>query len=120
MKKHDKKIKKEHIQKKDETFFTVDSPSWRNPRQMDLGSLRQVLEIPDGLDSSANVVVYKLKDQDTNPTLPPVTHKIDKSLELAVDDNFLYVWVKNRWKRIWLFRIRYRTYCVLQTFLKKW
>ena len=98
MRKHDKKIKKEHVQKKGDTFFTVDSPSWRSPRQMDLESLRGVLDIPK--DSSANVVAYKFKDQDTNPTLPPGTHKLDKSLEMAVDDNFLYVWIKNRWKRI--------------------
>ena len=101
MKKHDKKVKKDNI-KKDDAFFIVDSPGWREPAHMDLGSLRDILDIPSiiGTDSSANVFAYRFKDQDTNPTLPPGTHKLDKSLELAVDDNFLYVWVKTRWKRI--------------------
>jgi len=99
MKKHDKKIKKEHIKMPD-TFFVIDSPTWRDPGHMDLGSLQEVLEIPKKFDSSTNVFAYKFKDQDTNPELPPGTHKLDKSLELAADDNFLYVWVKTRWKRI--------------------
>ena len=99
MRKHDKKIKKEKIKKeKDNTFFVVDSPGWRSPGQLDIGSLRDILDIPE--DSLTNVFAYKFKDQDTDPTLPPGTHKLDKSLELAVDDNFLYVWTKHRWKRI--------------------
>ena len=99
MRKHDKKIKKEHI-KTDDAFFIIDSPSWRTPGSIDIGSLREILEIPNAKNSSANVFVYKFKDQDNDPTLPPGTTKLDKNLELAVDDNFLYIWIKNRWKRV--------------------
>jgi hypothetical protein len=99
MRKHEKKVKKEHV-KKDETFILVDSPTWRDPRNLDIGSLRDILDIPNKLDPSANVFAYKFKDQDTDPEIPPGSHKLDKSLELAADDNYLYVWVKNRWKRI--------------------
>jgi len=94
MKKHSKKVKKEHI-KKEETFFEVDSLGWRHPEQMSIGDLGEILDI----DSSSNVISYKFKDQDTNPTLPPDAQKLS-NLDLAADDNFLYVWVKNRWKRI--------------------
>jgi hypothetical protein len=97
MKKHDKKIKGPMGQN---ISFTVDSPTWREPRHMDIGSLRDILDIPNKVDSSVNIFAYKFKNQDIEPTLPPGSHKLDKSLELAVDDNFLYVWVKHRWKRI--------------------
>jgi len=99
MKKHDKKVKKEQV-KRDNTFILVDSPTWRSPEHLDLESLRDIMEISKGKNSFVNVFAYKFKDQDTEPTLPPGSHKLDKSLELAADDNFLYVWVKNRWKRI--------------------
>lgn len=96
MRKHDKKARKENINK--DAFIIVDSPTWRQPQHMDIGSLCDMLNNRE--DSSSNVFVIKFKDQDTNPDLPPDVHKLDNKLELAVDDNFLYVWVKNRWKRI--------------------
>jgi len=104
MRKYDKKIEKQFVNSPD-IFFTVDSPSWRNPAMMDISTLCSVLNISDNVeeflkDSSTNVFAYEFKDQDVDPTLPPGTSKLDKSLELAVDDNFLYVWIKSRWKRI--------------------
>jgi len=99
MKNHDKKAQKGDI-KRNNTFIVVDSPGWRDPQHLDIESLRDIMEIGSGSDSSANVYVYKFKNQDEQPNIPPRSHKLDKNLELAVDNNFLYVWVKNRWKRI--------------------
>ena len=94
MRKYAKKVQKDV----GNVFIIVDSPSWRQPQHMNIESLCNMLN--EHQDSSANVFVIKFKDQDTNPKLPPDACKLDKKLELAVDDNFLYVWVKNRWKRI--------------------
>lgn len=94
MKKHIKKAKVEQL-KKAETFFEIDSLGWRHPEQLSLGELSQLLDV----DTSANVISYKFKNQDTNPELPPDATKLS-NMEVAADDNFLYVWVKNRWKRI--------------------
>ena len=79
-----------------EVFITVDSPGWRKPEQLDIDSLREMLN----LESTANVTVYEFKNQDKFPELPPNTHKIEANLQIASDDNYLYVWVKGRWKRI--------------------
>ena len=98
MKKHDKLAKKENIN--ESAFILVDSPSWRNPQHLTIKSLSDILNIKIGIDSSANVFIVNFNDQDINPKIPPNTHKLDTKLELAVDNNFLYVWVKNRWKRI--------------------
>ena len=90
-----KKIK---IDKKQNSnvFFTVDSPGWRKPEELDIGSLREMLDV----DTSANVIAYEFKNQDKFPELPPNAHKLEGSLEVAADDNYLYVWIVNRWKRI--------------------
>jgi len=50
--------------------------------------------------SSSNIHLVEFENQDTNPALPRHARKLDINLELAIDDNFLYVWIKNRWKRI--------------------
>ena len=97
MKNHEKRAKKDDIRRND-TFILIDSPSWRNPQHLDMESLRDILDVSS--DSSSNVYAFKFKNQDTDPRLPPDAKKLEKSIELAVDDNFLYVWVKNRWKRI--------------------
>ena len=96
MRTHDKKIRKDQVKCSD-TFITIDSPGWRNPQNLDIDSLRDILNISG---ESSNVFVHEFKDQATDFSLPPGAHKLDKTLELSVDDNFLYVWVKNRWKRI--------------------
>lgn len=73
-------------------FITVESPIWRQPNKIDVEALGEILEI--------NIGIVDFIDQDVSINRPPDTYPINSKLEIAVDKNFLYVWVKDRWKRI--------------------
>ena len=81
----DKKIKAD-------IFIIVDSHSWRKPDEIDIEALGDLLEV--------NVGIVDFIDQDVSINRPPETYPVDTKLHLSADQNFLYVWVKDRWKRI--------------------
>jgi uncharacterized protein YuzE len=84
------------------TFISIDSKNWRRPRAVTLDGLSEVLNIKVGEDKNVTAVEYV--HQDDNPEIPPNTIKVDTKTHIAVDDNYLYVWVPslNRWKRMLL------------------
>lgn len=96
MKPYGKKTKIENVEIQ-ETFFEIDAKGWRAPEYLAIGDLRQLLEIDSSI--AISVTAHEFDTQATNPELPPNSRKITR-LELAADDNFLYVWIGNRWKRI--------------------
>jgi len=77
---------------KGNVFISVNSPSWRQPSNIDIDALSDLLNI--------NVSAVEFEDQDCSINRPPDTFPIDTNLKLAADKNFLYVWTKDRWKRI--------------------
>lgn len=95
-----KRIKKKKLFEKNDApniFLTVDSPGWRTPEDIDIASLVDYLDIPN--DSSSNVISHEFKQQDKHFEVPPDAKKLTQ-LDLAADNNFLYIWSNNRWKRI--------------------
>jgi len=88
MKKHIRKTKGSDIKKRD-TFIEVDSQSWRQPEYLSIEELEKTL------DSSANIRSVSFNGK----YLPPDANHLT-GLEVATDENFLYVWVKTHWKRI--------------------
>jgi len=87
-------ISKEHNDA--DMFIHVDSPKWRMPKEISVEDFKKLINAK----FDVNVIAYKFKDQDKFPQIPPNTHKLESKIELAVDDNFLYVWVNDRWKRL--------------------
>jgi hypothetical protein len=84
-------------------YVPVDSKNWRRPRALTLESLAGVLNVKVNEDIvDRNVTSVEYVNQESNPELPPNTFKINTRTHIAVDDNYLYVWVPslNRWKRI--------------------
>ena len=84
------------------TFIEIESKSWKRSRMLSLENLNGVLsvEVADVKDRNVTSVVFK--NQEENPESPPGTFKVDTKTHIAVDDNYLYVWVpsKKRWKRV--------------------
>jgi len=84
-------------------FVTLDSKNWKRPRTLSLENLGGVLNIKFEEDlSERNVTSVEFINQDEFPTLPPNTFKVNTRTHIAVDENYLYVWVTslNKWKRI--------------------
>lgn len=82
----------------DTTFLEVDANEWRQPQYIKLRSVLDAMDltIPD----APNVKLVTFEDQDVSINRPPNTYPLDHSLNLAVDENFLYVWINERWKRV--------------------
>ena len=80
--------------KGDRTFLTVDSKDWRTPQLLSLETLSKTLPPPP---ENAGVSNVEFSNQDQEPEAPPGS-SIQKAY-IAVDENYLYVWVNSRWKR---------------------
>lgn len=82
----------------DKTFLEVDAQSWRETQYI---PLRTVLDAMDlSIPDAPNVRLVTFEDQDVSVNRPPNTYALDHPLNLAVDENFLYVWINERWKRV--------------------
>ncbi len=87
-------------------FFPVESKNWRRPRTLTLQNLGGILSIKlsEEVLAERNVTAVQYVNQEENPELPPNTFAINTRTHIAVDDNYIYVWVPslNRWKRAML------------------
>lgn len=87
------------------TFVNVDSKLWKGPRPLSLQNLGGVLNIKiDDEINERNVTSVEYINQEENPKLPPETFNINLRTHIAVDENYLYVWIDSlkKWKRILL------------------
>lgn len=79
------------------TFVSLESDAFRYPMNLSLIDFTELLDIKF---NPANVILTDFSNQGINKTLPPGARSLDSKLELASDDNFLYIWKKDKWKRI--------------------
>jgi len=80
------------------SYFEVDGVGWRSPTHISIKSAMDLMELD--IPPEANVKLVTFDDQDTSINRPPSTYSLSNNLHLSVDENFLYVWVNERWKRI--------------------
>jgi len=96
------RIKVEHVGSN--ILIPIDSANWKTSRTISLNDFRTLILDPDSLKIVFKPTVFAKKfiDQDASINRPPKTYPIDNSLHLAVDENYLYIWIeKNKsWKRI--------------------
>ncbi len=89
-----------------DTYIKVDSVSFRRPSVISLDKVGDILKvvIEDKLLEERNITSVEFADQDSKPELPPDTIKISPRTHIAVDENYLYVWIPSlsRWKRMML------------------
>jgi hypothetical protein len=82
----------------------LDSKNWKRPRALTLEVLAGVLnvKVSDEVIYERNVTSVEYVNQEGNPEIPPNTFRVNTRTHIAVDDNYLYVWVPslNRWKRL--------------------
>lgn len=80
-------------------YIPIDSKNWKRPRALSLENLNGVLNIKVVGEESVTSVEYI--NQEENPKLPPETFRVNTKTHIAVDENYIYVWVPSvsRWKR---------------------
>ena len=84
----------------DKTFIKIDSNQFKRPSIISLECVGKVLQLKINNDlNSLNLSAVQFKNQDKNPELPPDTIPIAVKTHIAIDENYLYVWIGNRWKR---------------------
>ena len=81
-----------NIDNTDNYFILLDNKIFKRPIGFPLNKILNKINI------------FKKTTQDKNPTLPPNTEEINLPLTMAIDDNYLYIWIESqkRWKRILL------------------
>jgi len=82
----------------DKSYVEIKGMGLRAPIQLSVRNVMNLmqLDIPEG----TNMKLVTFQDQDVSINRPPNTYPLDSDLNFAVDENFLYVWINNRWKRI--------------------
>ena len=97
-------------------YIEVDHPSWSRPCTLTLETLGSSLQIKvnenyleqlvknDVLLKECNVTSVEVVNQNEFPFLPPHTFSVNVRTHIAIDENYLYVWVPqlSKWKRILL------------------
>lgn len=83
-------------------FVPLYSRGWRQPQSISLKNFADKIEISVNEEAlskinPSSVSSVPASDIEIKPTAPPGS-KMIKSY-IAIDENYLYVWVGNRWKR---------------------
>jgi hypothetical protein len=88
------------------SFIQVDSAAFNRPVTISLATVGDALRIKinDEFLEMRNVVSVESINQDSDPDLPPDSLPLSAPLNLAADENYLYVWIPklSRWKRLLL------------------
>lgn len=87
------------------TYVKVDSNQFRKPSVISLENVGKGLKIKiEGDLSDRNLTSVEFSGQDLNPTLPPDAIPFVSKTHIAVDENFLYLWIPKlkRLKRMML------------------
>lgn len=104
----DERFYKNHIIEKfdpSKTFIKVDGTSFRRPSSITLENVGKELKIRIEEDlSERNLTSVEFTNQNENPKLPPNSLPVVPKTHIAVDENYLYVWIPkiSRWKRLLL------------------
>ena len=80
-------------------YVPVESPGWKRPRILTIENLAGYLTVEVADDLNVSAVDYV--NQSDEPQRPPDTSRVNTRAHIAIDDNYLYVWVpsQKRWKR---------------------
>jgi hypothetical protein len=93
---------------KSKVFIAIDSASWRTPNKVSINSLLESIKIdPSSLKLETTYVPEIIPNVFSEPynnqgiyftSLPQNASEL-LGMHLAADENYLYVWIGNRWKR---------------------
>jgi len=80
------------------SYVEIDGVGWRIPQHISIKEIMDFMQLDIPRESNVKLVTFA--DQDVSVNRPPDTYLLEKPLNLAVDENFLYVWINKRWKRV--------------------
>ena len=80
-------------------YVPLDSNGWKRQRIITLENLSGYISVKVHDDLNVSAVEYV--NQADSPETPPNTFRVNTRAHIAIDDNYLYVWIpsQNRWKR---------------------
>jgi len=87
------------------SYVLVDNSGFQAPHVISIENIGKAIQLKIHDDfSKRNVTSFEVSGQEENPTLPPDTFSVASRTQIAVDDNYLYVWIPKlaRWKRLLL------------------
>ena len=91
---------------KSKVFVLVDSLGWRSPNKMSVQNLVDNIKIdPSSLQITvtpvnlSSVHSSSYSDQNISYYQPPNDVSALSGMHMCTDENYLYIWVGNRWKR---------------------
>ena len=96
-----KNLRVEHVDDTGATVVVLDNGSWPKLKTISLDNLTKSLQISANIKVSPdrNVSSLEFNDQDEFPLKPPTPTAVVNRTFMAVDENYLYVWVNDKWKR---------------------
>jgi len=86
-------------------YLKIDSINFKRPMKISVMDFGKILDLGINADmASKNVSAKMFLGQDEDPNKPPDDIETCDSVNIAIDDNYLYIWVPSskKWKRIML------------------
>jgi hypothetical protein len=80
------------------SYVEIDGVGWRNSSHISIKEIMESMQLDIPLEANVKFVTFKNQDVSVNTT--PDNFPIESNLQISMDENFLYVWVSGRWKRV--------------------
>jgi hypothetical protein len=87
------------------SYVLVDNSGFKAPHVISVENIGKSLGLKiEGDLSAMNVSSVEMTGQESNPALPPDSVSFIPKTHIAVDENYLYVWIPkiSKWKRLLL------------------
>ena len=78
------------------SYVEIDGVGWRNPANISIKGIMDFMQLDIDKETNVRLVAFTNQDVSINDNPNPLAN----NLQLSMDENFLYVWVKDRWKRV--------------------
>jgi len=76
------------------TFVQLSSAKWKIPEYISINLFEELIS------KAGNVNLREFVNQDSSDNIDIGNLSTKSNLEVSLDDNYLYIWVKDKWKRI--------------------
>ena len=78
------------------SYVEIDGIGWRNSSHISIKGIMDFMQLDIDKETNVRLVAFTNQDVSVNDNPNPIAN----NLQLSMDENFLYVWVKDRWKRV--------------------
>ena len=78
------------------SYVEIDGVGWRSPSHISIKGIMDFMQLDIDKETNVRLVTFTNQDVSINDNPNPMPN----NLQLSMDENFLYIWVKKRWKRV--------------------